>query len=151
MQRASILFHRCGIDTVETLSGLDAVIFGDAAYSKDLWRGELAVSSNQVWLAEKAGEAVGFLSAGQSGLDLEIRKVGTLPVFQRQGIASTLLQHLIETNNGAERLLIDVSHTNEAALAFYERWGFARIHRRPRYYSDGSDAIVMEKGLAGGL
>lgn len=147
MQRASILFRRCGIDALQTLSRLDAIIFEDTAYSKDLWLSELATNSNQVWLAEKAGEAVGFLTAGQSALDLEIRKVGTLPVFQRQGIASALLLNLIETNSAAERLLIDAAHTNAPALAFYEHWGFVAIHRRPRYYSDGSDAIVMAKRL----
>jgi ribosomal protein S18 acetylase RimI-like enzyme len=44
-------------------------------------------------------------------------------------------------------MLLEVSSENSAALAFYERSGFTEIDRRPRYYRDGSDAIVMELAL----
>ena len=38
---------------------------------------------------------------------------------------------------------------NEGALAFYAAQGFVELDRRPRYYRDGADAIVLELPLTG--
>ena len=40
--------------------------------------------------------------------------------------------------------------TNADALAFYAAGGFVEVDRRPRYYRDGSTAIVLRRPLAGG-
>jgi ribosomal-protein-alanine N-acetyltransferase len=44
-------------------------------------------------------------------------------------------------------VLLEVRADNGPALAFYARTGFAEIHRRRRYYRDGTDAIVLELDL----
>jgi ribosomal protein S18 acetylase RimI-like enzyme len=44
-------------------------------------------------------------------------------------------------------MLLEVSAGNAAALAFYAAAGFVQIDRRPRYYRDGSDAIVLRATL----
>ena len=50
----------------------------------------------------------------------------------------------------ADRLLLEVRETNADALAFYAAGGFVEVDRRPRYYRDGSTAIVLRRPLAGG-
>jgi ribosomal-protein-alanine N-acetyltransferase len=47
-------------------------------------------------------------------------------------------------SDGATRMLLEVSAGNAAALAFYAAEGFTRIDRRPRYYLDGTDALVLQ-------
>ena len=42
------------------------------------------------------------------------------------------------------RILLEVSATNDAALAFYASAGFVEIDRRRRYYRDGTDALVLQ-------
>ena len=42
-------------------------------------------------------------------------------------------------------MMLEVSAVNDAAIAFYLRHGFAEIARRPRYYRDGSDALVLSR------
>ena len=49
--------------------------------------------------------------------------------------------------DGAERMLLEVSAANAAAVAFYDAQGFARIDVRRRYYRDGSDALVLARPL----
>jgi len=49
--------------------------------------------------------------------------------------------------DGARRLLLEVSAENEVALRFYATAGFAEIDRRRRYYRDGSDALVLGRSL----
>jgi ribosomal protein S18 acetylase RimI-like enzyme len=44
------------------------------------------------------------------------------------------------------RVLLEVSARNDGALAFYATEGFTEIDRRPAYYRDGSDAVVMQRG-----
>jgi ribosomal protein S18 acetylase RimI-like enzyme len=44
-------------------------------------------------------------------------------------------------------MLLEVSERNESAVAFYVAHGFTRIDERPRYYRDGSDALVLHRTL----
>jgi ribosomal protein S18 acetylase RimI-like enzyme len=37
--------------------------------------------------------------------------------------------------------------TNRAAIQFYERHGYEPSETVPGYYSDGTDALMMEKDL----
>ena len=47
-------------------------------------------------------------------------------------------------------MLLEVSSANRAALEFYVRQGFSQIDLRPRYYRDGSDALVLRRALTRG-
>jgi len=78
---------------------------------------------------------------------IEIKKIGILPTVRRQGIAQQLIRRLIENQEPARyptRLLLEVSTANTAAQAFYKKLGFREIAQRHSYYTDGSDAVVME-------
>lgn len=48
---------------------------------------------------------------------------------------------------GADRLALEVRVGNAAAIALYERTGYERIGRIPRYYEDGADAYRYVKPL----
>ena len=50
----------------------------------------------------------------------------------------------------ADRLLLEVREDNREALAFYAGQGFVEIDRRPRYYADGTTAVVMRRPLVRG-
>lgn len=128
------------------LADLDATIFAAAAYSLASWQDEFKNNSTVVLLAETNERAIAFVSATQAGDEIEIRKIGVLPEFRRQGIAAELIRHILEIFSGTQplRCLIDVSATNDSAVAFYRKLGFEDLMRRKRYYADGSDAIVME-------
>jgi len=49
---------------------------------------------------------------------------------------------------GASAIFLEVSTGNRAALALYARAGFTPIGRRPGYYSDRSDALVLRLDVA---
>jgi ribosomal-protein-alanine N-acetyltransferase len=46
--------------------------------------------------------------------------------------------------NAVVRILLEVRASNTAALSLYDSLGFTRFNVRPRYYSDGEDAIEMQ-------
>ncbi len=68
---------------------------------------------------------------------------------RRRGIAATLLAQCRARarERGAVTLFLEVAATNRAAIALYEKSGFARRGRRPAYYTcpDGtrSDALIL--------
>ena len=45
----------------------------------------------------------------------------------------------------ADRLLLEVREDNHGACAFYAARGFTEIDRRPRYYADGTTAVILLK------
>jgi ribosomal-protein-alanine N-acetyltransferase len=47
-------------------------------------------------------------------------------------------------------VFLEVRESNRAAIAFYDKHGFAKTGRRVRYYQDPVEAaILMEKKLTG--
>jgi len=49
---------------------------------------------------------------------------------------------------GAATLTLEVSSANARARSFYARAGARVVGRRPKFYNDGSDAILMDLSLA---
>ena len=47
----------------------------------------------------------------------------------------------------AATMFLEVSEANAPARALYRRLGFAEVGRRPRYYDDGGDALVLRLPL----
>ena len=45
---------------------------------------------------------------------------------------------------GATKLTLEVSSANSRALLFYKRAGAHVVGRRPKFYNDGSDAVLMD-------
>ncbi|GAA2139336.1 N-acetyltransferase [Glycomyces algeriensis] len=60
-----------------------------------------------------------------------ITNIGTLPAFRRQGLGTEILRALEAWGhgNGARRAALQVEADNEAAIAMYERLGYAERYR----------------------
>ena len=79
----------------------------------------------------------------------ELQRIAVAAGHRRTGVATALLRH-VEREAGerhADRLLLEVRDDNVAALAFYARQGFTELDRRPRYYADGTTAIVLSRDV----
>lgn len=104
-------------------------------------RGEMAG-----WVAEEAGQVIGFLIARQVVSDIEILNLAVRPGARRRGVGAALLAGGIEWSRTfrAEKALLEVRSSNLEALQFYERHGFHATGRRPRYYTaPPDDALVL--------
>ncbi len=77
--------------------------------------------------------------------EAEILTIAVTPEIRRDGIAASLLSDAMirAAAMGARAIFLEVSVANTAALALYSRAGFIQVGQRPRYYSDGTDALVM--------
>jgi ribosomal-protein-alanine N-acetyltransferase len=102
-------------------------------------------------LVDPSGELVAYLLSAWQFLDLHVLKVATMPGYRRLGLAQRLIavaeQHVVD--QGGESLTLEVRESNHAAVALYTRLAFVLAGRRPAYYSDGEDALVMTKHMPG--
>jgi ribosomal-protein-alanine N-acetyltransferase len=89
--------------------------------------------------------------AATSILDVaELQRIAVDATRRRTGIATDLLARveLEARRRQADRLLLEVREDNHAACAFYAARGFTEIDRRPRYYADGTTAVILLKDLS---
>jgi ribosomal protein S18 acetylase RimI-like enzyme len=96
--------------------------------------------------AQEDGKLVGFVAADiRCSQDLAwIATIGVLPEFRQQGIATRLLE-TCETRLEVARIRLSVRASNFTAIRLYTRLGYFRYGTWPRYYSDGEDALILEK------
>ena len=82
----------------------------------------------------------------------ELQRIAVTPAARRTGLATALLDEgcRLARSSGADRLLLEVREDNAGALRFYAARGFVEIDRRPRYYADGTTAIVLRLPLVEG-
>jgi ribosomal protein S18 acetylase RimI-like enzyme len=71
------------------------------------------------------------------------------PAARGRGAASALMESTLRRlrRRGIVRIGLMVRVTNHKARAFYERYGFQKGRKAPRYYEDGADGWRMAKNL----
>ena len=91
----------------------------------------------------------GMLLARATGDEAEILTLAVEPRARRQGVGTALVTKALAEaqGRGARIALLEVSVGNAAARALYGRAGFVEVGRRPRYYTDGSDALILRLDL----
>lgn len=98
-----------------------------------------------------AGKGVGIWEQGtliafilfRDAVDVrEITLLCTDPRFQRSGVMKKLFIGFAALKPYKE-IWLEVHEKNSKALNFYKKMNFEETGRRPRYYADGSDAILM--------
>lgn len=96
----------------------------------------------------KPAEILGFLVARQDGRGLgHVITIDVLPEARRAGLGSVLMQAAERClcDAGCRRISLEIAVNNQAAFAFYRRLGYSVVRTQPRYYSNGVDALVLEK------
>jgi ribosomal-protein-alanine N-acetyltransferase len=128
---------------------LETELFGPDAWDDVALRAELDGPGRRFVVA--VDEVLsGYAVSRSIGDVIDLQRIGVSPSHQRSGVATDLLDDLLAHPGEADRMMLEVSAANMAAIAFYRRNGFTELATRPRYYRDGSDALVMSLGLASG-
>ena len=132
---------------------IDAVHAIEIAAAPDPWSRELfAAELNdegpaRQWLVaeDSDGRVVGFGGLLFALDEAHIMNLAVSPEAQRSGIASMLVARLLldAGDRGSIAATLEVRAANIAALGLYRRFGFEEAGRRPRYYADGEDAVIM--------
>lgn len=110
------------------------------------------VAGYAAWILREAGRLAGFIVTMPAVDEVHLLVIGVAPERQRRGLGRALLAHAIAAARqaGMTRMLLEVRPSNDTAIAFYRRTGFAEIGRRKGYYPaehGREDAIVMALAL----
>jgi ribosomal protein S18 acetylase RimI-like enzyme len=79
--------------------------------------------------------------------EYEIALIATAPGYARKGYGTKLIHSLRGYFPQITQIVLEVNARNEAAIEFYRKLGFKVTTTRPRYYSDGADALLMHLAL----
>lgn len=103
---------------------------------------------NVILVAVQNEQVVGYITGWHVHGEAEIARLTVLAEARRQGLASALIVALMREFEtlGIQKISLEVRVSNRAAFAIYHKFGFAAVGRRPRYYEDGEDALVLAKG-----
>jgi len=91
------------------------------------------------------GALAGYVFCAFAGGEVHVNKIAVAPGWRRQGVARLLMQEVLDLSAriAAEEIYLEVRPSNLAARNFYLSLGFHDVGRRPQYYADGEDALVM--------
>ncbi len=91
----------------------------------------------------------GFVLARVAADEAEVLTLGVAPKLRRQGERGRCCATPCATRRrlGRAAMFLEVAADNPAALALYAAEGFRVVGRRPGYYPDGADALVLRGGL----
>ena len=110
-------------------------------------REELTRTWARLWIArsEPRGRVAAFLDGWHVADELHVLDVATHPELRRRGFARALIEAALHyaVEHTVHLLLLEVRRSNVAAIKLYRAHGFSAMGVRPKYYSDGEDAVEM--------
>ena len=94
---------------------------------------------------DRRGALAGYLFCAFAAGEIHVHKIAVSESWRRKGVAGFLMDDLFAfaTRTGADVIYLEVRPSNAPAREFYRILGFSEIGRRPRYYLDGEDALVL--------
>ncbi|MFA5138053.1 MAG: ribosomal protein S18-alanine N-acetyltransferase [Elusimicrobiota bacterium] len=121
-------------------------------WTRTQYETELAWERSVVLVAESEGRVRGFAVVWLIPPEAQLAAIAVRPEAAGQGLGRSLLRRIHEEARlgGCSVVTLEVSHRNAAARHLYETEGYITVGRRPTYYADGSDAVLMDLNLPAG-
>lgn len=117
----------------------------DDFWTYSVFETELQNPNSQYFVALIDDEIVGFAGIWKVLDEIHITNIVTKISKRHMGIASKLIEKLIETSKAehASILTLEVNETNTNAIKLYEKYNFKKIGLRKNYYGQNENAIIM--------
>lgn len=148
---------------IQAMARLEQEVWGKRAWSEHSIREELDAPARTYLLAVDTGTTeneglenidtdsiIAYAGYWYDGDDAEVMNIDVAKAHQRQGIGRMLFERMIDNarEQGAKRMILEVSVENTPALTLYQKLGFSRMGLRRRYYQpEGIDAYTMSLDL----
>jgi ribosomal-protein-alanine N-acetyltransferase len=131
---------------------IDDALFGTDAWSLASFWSELAGIPDRRWyrVLLEGDEVVGYAGlsvVADSADSADVQTVAVRADRQGRGLGGVLLDALLAEadRRGCADVLLEVRADNPAAIGLYAARGFDTIAERRRYYSDGTDALILRR------
>ena len=104
---------------------------------------EILSDTDSVYSYMNGEKTLGYLEIRNVDNDIDIMNLYVNQEERHKGIATALLNEVIEKEEYS-RIMLEVNENNNEALRLYNKLGFKEISLRERYYGEDT-AIIMEK------
>ena len=122
-----------------SISEIEKSCFSDLSWSLEQIQSHL---KNNSGIAIYSVKIIGYLLFLENPYEIEILRLGVSPKERNKGYSTILISELCKTG---KEIFLEVSSLNLTALQLYKKCGFEMISERKKYYTDGSDALVLKK------
>ncbi len=143
---ATAALERAGVPHAPAMAAIHRLAFLPAeAWGTDAIALQLALPGVIGWIDWRGGMILARVVADE----VEVLTLAVAPAARRGGLGTGLLDAAmtLATSRGARTAFLEVSIANAAARTLYARAGFSPTGRRPRYYADGTDALILRRTL----
>jgi ribosomal-protein-alanine N-acetyltransferase len=145
----SVSLRDARAEDLDTIATLERASF-PVPWKREYFESEIGAPHrlNRVALGPR-GDLQGYVFCAWAGGEVHVNKIAVAPRGRRRGVATRLMSDVFEFSGAvrAEEIYLEVRISNQPARAFYRGLGFVEAGRRPAYYFDGEDALVMVKKL----
>lgn len=119
----------------------------DDFWTFSIFEKELSNPNSHYFIATINEEIVGFAGIWKVLDEMHVTNIATKITNRHMGIASKLLEKLIEVskNEKATLLTLEVKETNTNAIKLYKKYNFKKVGLRKNYYGQNNNAIIMTK------
>ncbi len=134
------------IANLEDLTAIDSIgtLIKDNFSKQNHTRERINLDYVKIFVYEDQSIIKGFIETECHYETTDLINIAVLKKYQNQGIASSLLNYVIENIN-QQNIILEVNENNIKAIKFYQRNNFKEINRRNKYYDNLYDAIIMER------
>ena len=129
---------------LESIGRISAARPFTAKWSPSALEAELERPDSLFLVVGIPGAVLGYALARSSGREARLLDLAVLEDGRGAGRAAFSALATAAKARGAGVLTFEVSDKNARALAFYARAGAKVVGRRPKFYNDGTDAVLMD-------
>ncbi len=132
---------------VDAILALQPVCFPEDPWTRGMLEEELRRAGGIFIATGAVGDPAAFAIGWNVLGELHVLQVAVCPRLRRAGAGTRLMLELERRAVGAEAAWLEVRSDNDAAIGMYGSIGYRQVGRRPRYYVDGCDALLLRKTL----
>lgn len=146
---SAIVVRRARLEDLDAMAAIEAASPTSAGWTKTQFAAELSRENALVLFCELGGRPAGLLAAWFVGTEAQLFTVTVDPGQARRGVGSALMGELRAQARarGCTKVTLELSERNTTAMVLYAREGGRVVGRRPKFYNDGADALLMDLPL----
>ncbi len=136
-------------EDVESVIEINNNSFTTDAWNKEGFYREFSLEYSRKWVLKVDEKVVGYIVVWVQKPEAFIMTFAIDKNYRGKGLGERLIRFCEEKlkEEGVSLLELDVRKSNLAAINLYKKLGFRIERERPKFYSDGEDAFVMQKEL----
>ena len=132
-------------EDVATLHALEEAAF-EAPWSLNMFQEEWENERAHYWVAEdEAHRPLGYAGCWLILDEVHVTNVAVHPLARRRGIGKKLMEQILSfaRERAARVVFLEVRQSNMPARNLYRQLKFRDVGKRPHYYENGEDAVLM--------